>query len=320
MLKKPVERVIITGATGIIGIALVEFCLKQGVQVTAIVRPGSVNASRLPVNDEGLQVVECDLKMINRLPDLIRHQVDVFYHLGWNAKGRRRRDDVFLQTQDISITLQAVNAAKALGAPTFIGAGSQSEYGRCSDEPISPNSDMKPEIPYGVAKYTAGKMSALLSAQIGVRHIWARIFSTYGPYDSLSSMIMYVIGQLLNGNKPSLTKCEQYWDYIYSEDVARALYLLGMKGQNQQTYNIGGGKTRQLHEYVSILRDAIDPSVPLGIGEREYSSRQIMYLCADITDLVKDTGFQAEVTFEEGVLRTINWYKSHCCGGSHEEQ
>jgi len=120
---------------------------------------------------------------------------------------------------------------------------------------------------------------------------------------------MYVIDKLLKKEKPVLTKCEQMWDYLNCHDAARALYLLGGHGINREIYNIGGGAARPLREYVEILRDQIDKGLPLGIGEREYAPEQIMYLCADISTLARDTGFYPRISFENGILETINWCK-----------
>ena len=142
-----------------------------------------------------------------------------------------------------------------------------------------------------------------------MEYVWTRILSVYGPNDTDASMIMSTIGKLLNGEVPKLTKGEQEWDYLYSEDAAKAMYLIGLRGKHGKTYCIGGGKTKPLLEYVKILRDAIDKDAQLGVGEIPYSDKQVMYLCADITELQEDTGFTPDVTFEQGIVQTINWYK-----------
>lgn len=95
------------------------------------------------------------------------------------------------------------------------------------------------------------------------------------------------------------------WDYLYSKDAARALCLLGEKGRDGKIYCIGSGQARPLREYMEMLRNAIDPALPLGIGEIPYGEKQVMYLCADISDLTEDTGFTPEVGFEEGIRETI---------------
>ncbi len=120
----------------------------------------------------------------------------------------------------------------------------------------------------------------------------------YGPFDRETTGAMFCINALLQGKKPSLTKSEQQWDYIYSRDCAKALYLIAEKGRHGAAYPVGSGQARPLSEYFECIRDCIDPSLPLGIGEKPYPPGQIMHLCADITELTKDTGFMPEYSFE----------------------
>ena len=79
------------------------------------------------------------------------------------------------------------------------------------------------------------------------------------------------------------------WDYLYSADAGYAMYLLGEKGVSGKTYCIGGGTARPLREYIEAIRDAAAPGAEIGFGEIPYQEKQVMYLCADISDLEKDT-------------------------------
>ena len=190
----------------------------------------------------------------------------------------------------------------------FVGAGSQAEYGRVEGV-LSASTPVFPENGYGIAKLCAGQMSRILCEQKQIEHIWTRILSIYGPYDGENTMIMSSIGKLLRGEKPALTKGEQQWDYLYSKDAGYAMYLLGEKGVSGKVYCIGSGKTRCLAEYVKVLRDSISTELPLGFGEIAYAPKQVMHLCADISDLTNDTGFIPQYSFEEGIKETIEWYK-----------
>lgn len=64
---------------------------------------------------------------------------------------------------------------------------------------------------------------------------------------------------------------------------------------------------RPLREYILAIRDAVDPKASIGLGEVPYPEGQVMYLQADIETLTKDTGFVPEVSFEEGIQRTVQW-------------
>lgn len=154
-------------------------------------------------------------------------------------------------------------------------------------------------------------MSRLLASQLGIKHIWPRIISIYGPGDAESTMIISTIRALLNGEVPSLTKGEQQWDFLYSKDCAVALRLLGEYGKDGEIYCIGRGETDSLCHYIEQLRDEIDPSLKLGIGDLPYRENQVMKLDVDISNLVRDTGFSPKFTFKEGIRETIEWCKNN---------
>ncbi len=293
--------VVISGASGMIGTSLVDYALTRGDNVICIVRKNSPNKDRLN-GLLGVKVIELDLCDYNNYkPDL---KADVFFHLAWDKTTVLGRDDVFCQLNNIKYTIDAVSLAERFGCSAFVGAGSQAEYG-IKDCALSPNLPVNPESGYGIAKFSAGKLSALYAKQKGIRHVWARILSVYGTKDNPNSLMGYLVRSLKNGEKPSLTKCEQEWDYIFETDCAKALYLLGKSGKDQKAYPIGGGKPRKLKDYVLAVRDAIDTSLTIGFGEKEYYPHQPMTLVADISELTNDTGFVAEVDFEQGIKKIL---------------
>lgn len=303
------ENVIITGATGEIGLALVSELLSQGKQVTVIVRPDSKRVARLPSNTS-LQIVACELDGLSELigrSGLSEH-FDVFYHLGWDYS--RDHNNVDKQILNVGYTLKAIDVAVQLGCSCFVGAGSQAEYGR-RDGVIDEDTPCFPETAYGIAKLCAEQMGRLVCEQKGIRFVWPRIFSVYGPGDAESTMVISVIRQLLAGKIPALTKGEQMWDFLYTSDCAKALWLLGEKETCEGVYCIGSGMTKPLRNYIEELRDNIDPKLSLGFGEIPYSERQVMNLSVSIDKLVKDTGFQPEVKFAAGIRQTIQWCREH---------
>ena len=78
------KRAVITGPTGSIGLALINELVSNGVEVVAVVRPGSRRADRIKTSDM-VKRVDCDLSELNKLPELIREGADVFYHFGWDG-------------------------------------------------------------------------------------------------------------------------------------------------------------------------------------------------------------------------------------------
>lgn len=302
-------RIVITGATGAIGIALVKLCISMEYEVLAICHRGSERIQRLPKSPL-VRILELSMdEYRDFVPDSSLANCDIFYHFSWKGTVGTARNDTKLQYENIGCALEAVKLATRLGCHTFVGAGSQAEYGR-TDGLLSAQTAVFPENGYGIAKLCAGQLTRLLCRQLGLKHIWTRILSVYGPYDGEQSMIISAVRKLLRGEIPEFTKGEQQWDYLYSDDAAKAILLAGKYGRDGAVYCIGSGKTRRLAEYITVLRDAIDQELPVRIGAVPYADKQVMYLCADISDLQHDTGFVPEIEFEEGIQRTIDWVKS----------
>ena len=315
--KVKIKRAVVTGATGMIGATLSRLLIKDGVEVTAVIRPGSSKKSQLPEHEK-LHIVECSLDQLSSLS--LEGIYDAWFHLGWMGTYGDSRNDVYLQNRNITHTLDAVTVAHKLGCSVFVGAGSQAEYGRVQENtilddqenvksgvPLNESVPERPENGYGVAKLCAGRLSRILCEKYGIRHIWTRFLSVYGPFDNSYTMVMAGIYRMLRGESPDYTKGEQMWDYIYSEDAARAMYLAAVYGQDQAVYCIGSGKANPLASYIRRIRDVAAPGRKIGIGNLPYPPGQVMYLCADISRLTKDTGFSPQVSFEEGIQRTVNW-------------
>lgn len=301
-----IKSAVITGPTGAIGMALCRLLVKNNVKVYGVVRPDSLRKEQLR-QIHGVEVVECDVSQIEKLPNLIP-PVNVFFHLAWGYTVGFGRNDMDAQIRNIQYTIDAVRAAKNLDCKVFLGAGSQAEYGRV-DKKLAPDTPCFPENGYGMAKLCVGQMSRTECAKLGIEHIWPRILSVYGPYDPDRTMIMSTIIRLLRGEKPSLTAGEQMWDFLYSDDAAEALYRLALYGRDGCIYPVGSGQAHPLREYIEIIRDAINPSLLLGFGEIPYGEKQVMHLEADISALKKDTGFEPQVDFETGIRKTIRFVR-----------
>ena len=143
------------------------------------------------------------------------------------------------------------------------------------------------------------------AGRLGMKHIWVRVGSVYGPQDGANTMVMSMIGKLRRGETPQLTKGEQMWDYLYSGDAAEALICLSEKGIQGKTYVLGSGQAQPLHQYFRLIRDAVNPDAELALGAIPYAERQVMYLCADISQITEDTGWRPEIPFSEGIRRTL---------------
>ena len=300
------KKVVITGATSMLGLSLIEECVINKIQVFAIIKKNSKKINLIP-NNPLIKIYECNIQDISNC-NMEEDNYDVMYHFAWTDTDNASRNNVDSQLLNIEYTINTIKFAKKLGCKKFIGAGSQAEYGRVCGE-ISENNKVSPDSAYGISKYAVGKLGNIISNEIGIEFIWTRIFSTYGINDMPSTMIIYCIDQLLNNKTPYFTKCEQIWDYLNCHDAARAFYFLGDKNCTYDLYNIGSGEAYPLSKFIIQIRDLINPNLKLGFGEKEYALNQVMYLQSDIGRLKKDFNFVPKISFQDGIKETILWRK-----------
>ena len=296
------KKVVVTGATSMIGIATIQECLKRGISVIAIVREGTKRLARLPKSDL-LEVIECSLEHLGTYrPDI--HDVDVFYHFAWGATLKNEgRFDAEAQEPNIRYALDAVRLAQWLRVRKFVGAGSQMEYGP-QNGVLTKDTPAAPVTAYGIAKYAAGRMAAILCEALDMSFVWGRILSVYGPHDNEDTLIRYLIESCLSGKTAELTPCEQIWDYLYEDDAGRAFYAMGASEKANGVYCVGCGKGRSLRDYVKEIQRVCGGG-ELFLGAKPYGRNQIMHLEADISHLVEDTGWKPTTSFFDGIKRCI---------------
>lgn len=306
----------VTGATGMLGLALMESALQDGeiTKIYAIIREDTPKIERIP-NDNRITVVTCNIDSYHTLKSKIKVPVDVFYHLAWKNTGKRRNEDIQGQAENVLYTLQAVRAAAELGCRKFVGAGSQAEYGDVSVSPIAPDTTANPIEPYGITKFCAGRLAGQEAARLKMDFFWVRIFSVYGKFDMESTMVTSTVNKLLRGESPSFTPAENIWDFLESRDAGRALWMIGKKASGNKIYCLGSGEGRPLRDYIKVIGESVNREAALGIGEIPYPAGRRRNICADIAELMEDTGWKPQISFAEGIADMIAYKR-----GEYDEE
>jgi nucleoside-diphosphate-sugar epimerase len=317
-------RCLVTGASGFLGSWLVRQLLKDGHSVMAVVRRGGQHP-RLTAIASQLEFAYADLSTIPNIAAGARHFLpDVTFHLAWQGgnSGRFVNDPEQVYT-NVPGTLELVRIAHEAGCKGFFFFGSSVEYGTYRI-PVRETDTASPRNLYGQTKYAMMQLTQALSRKWGMRFCGIRPFWTYGPMDDELRMIPYVIHQFLGGNRPKVTAGEQLWDYLYVEDAVKALVGLATSRDATGIFNLGSGSPRPLKSVVSTIRDLIDPQLEIGFGEIPYAPDQVMHLEADISRLRSATNWKPETSLEEGLRRTVEWYRNSpmnetCLGTSHAQ-
>lgn len=303
-------RIVITGPTGAIGNALINLAIKKNDEVLAVCRKESARKNTIP-NNSLVKIIELDCEEYDSFSESYDGSLgkyDAFFHFAWSYTTGDGRNNVPKQCLNIQYAIDAVKLAKSFGCKTFLGAGSQAEYGRVEGV-LKTNTPVNPENGYGVAKLCAGQLTRILCKQLDIKHIWTRILSVYGPYDGEGTLIISSLRKMLANEDILLTQGEQIWDFIYSYDAANAMYLLSEKGIDGKTYIIGSGEVDKIKNYVQKMKEYSLSNSTLKFGAIPYSEKQVMRLCANIDDLKEDTGFSPEYSFEKGLKETIDYLR-----------
>lgn len=301
------RTVVITGGDGFIGSHLVRYFAEKGMIVYALTIPQSPMADRIN-NIPNVIVLQKDLTDVDTLVALLPQMPEAFIHLAWSGVSPERRNSTKLQIKNIDISLQAVSLAAKIRAKRFILPGSTMEYSYCGQE-INENACPSPQNAYGAAKISTRYLCAALCEELKVPYIYAVISGIYAADRTDNNVIYYTITELLKGQKPSLTALEQRWDYIYIDDAVYAFYLIATRGVGGAFYSVGHGDNWPLYQYIYQIRDIIDPSLPLGIGEIPYKDSRLPNACVDMRSIKEDTGFVPQVSFREGIEKVIKCIK-----------
>ena len=303
-----VKRVLVTGASGFLGSALVRRLIAEGVHVAVLQREDKPGR-RLHDVLARVELLAATTKTPKCLREgLLRSRPDTVFHLGWGGVASSYRNDAAMQVANVEDAVQLATLCVDCGVEHFVGAGSQAEYGP-RDHEIFESECPSPTTMYGAAKLAAAVLTERLCDLGGVKHSWLRVFSTYGPDDNPDWMIPSLIRQLGRGVRPALTAGEQRWDYLYVDDAAAAFAAVA-KARVGGIYNLGSGEAIPLRGLIERIRDIIDPSLDLGFGEIPYRPDQVMHLQANIDKLKANTAWAPETPLEKGLSATIRWFNS----------
>ena len=306
-------KIVATGATSFVGSGAVKALLERGHKVYAVLRKGSSKADRLLINGampENLVILEEDLGSLERLAEQIPEPCDVFLHMGWKGAGSDSRSAAAIQEENAKDSLNAVQAAKALGCRRFVFTGSQAEYG-VHDALMNEETGCRPTSPYGEAKLKVRIEAEALCRKLSMDYGHARIFSTYGIGDYPWSLLSTCVNTFLSGGVMEMGACTQDWNFMYIDDAGRAVAMLCeyQKSLMEQgcVYNLGGpmDETGPLKHFVETVYEMCGRKGSCVYGVRKPNAEGVVNLIPDLTKMKRVIGWEPRVRFRDGMARVI---------------
>jgi nucleoside-diphosphate-sugar epimerase len=300
-----VKKVIVSGANGFVGGALVRELAANGIEVIALDMEG--HCDNLP-DSPLVTFYPFDLADAFGIQEKLQDTgADTFYHFAWAGSAGPARADTALQLKNAQWTVDCLRLAKQSGCTRFVNAGSIMETETVKAVFKAGN---KPGLGYiyGSGKLVAHTMCKSVAADIGIDLVWAMITNAYGVGERSPRMVNTTIQKCIRGEAPQFTAGTQNYDFVYIDDVARAFRLIGENGKAFHEYLIGSSAAKPLKEFLLEMREAIAPDLDFIFGDIPFTGVNLPLEDFDCSATEKDTGFKAEVRFGEGCRRTRDWW------------
>ena len=302
------RRVVVTGAAGFLGAALVHRLVGDGHEVLASTRPGG-DAWRL-ADLPALPRLALDVAGLEDGPGrraaeeaFARFRPDVLVHAAWRGVRGADRDDP-AQSANVAPALALFTLAAAAGARRFVGLGSQAEYGP-GDGPLGEDAPARPTTAYGRAKLACGERWLALARRSGVSAAWVRVFSVYGPGQREGALVPDLARALAAARSLPLGPGDAAWDYLYEDDAAEALAALVVRDDARGVFNLASGTSVPLRDVMRRVADLVAPGTELALGSRTAPAGEPHGLQADVARLAAATGWRAPTGLDEGLARTV---------------
>ncbi len=298
------KKAIVTGANGFIGSAIVKELLSRNVEVFALGRAN--HKANIP---EKAHFIEYDLTDSEKLLEAISDRdIDVFYHCAWTGSAGNLRFDTKLQLNNAQWTVENIQIAKELGCKRVVCAGSIMEQETVVAAFAQGNKPGKGYI-YGSGKLVARTMTMSVAADLGIDLLWAEITNAYGAGEVSPRFINSTIRKILKNEPLQFTAGTQNYDFVYIDDVARAFYLIGENGKAFCHYMIGSSCAKPLKEFILEMQATLAPERKFIFGDVPFTGINLPLETFDCSLTEQDTGFRAEISFAEGLHRTMQWIK-----------
>lgn len=293
-----------TGATGFVGQWLVKELNECGYDVTIVVR----NLQKIPNEWKGkVEIVKCDIKGYQDISrDNFRYSdYDFFFHFAWAGNSGSERSNYTMQLQNVYATCEALKLSKRLGCRRFINAGSIMEYEAMK---YIPQDGVAPTAGYiySTAKLAADFMLKSLAVQEDIEYINVIISNIYGVGEISARFINQLLRKMIENQRIALTSGEQLYDFIYVTDAVKGIIYAAQNGEKNSAYYIGNCTPIPLRTYVLWIKEILGSSAELAFGEIPFNGAKLSYKEFDTSKLY-DMGYNIEVPFQEGILKTAEW-------------
>ena len=308
---------LVTGVAGFIGSTLARALLARGEQVRGVDNFSTGKRENLTDCASQIELHEVDLLDLDALHRACQGVDYVFHEAAIPSVPRSVQDPLGNNRANVDGTLNLLVAARDAKVKRVIYAASSSAYG---DTPTLPKrEDMLPNpiSPYAVAKLAGEYYMTSFYRCYGLEAVSLRYFNVFGPRQDpaspYSGVLAKFITQMLNGEEATIFgDGKQSRDFTYVDNVVEANLLACQADPKEaagRIFNVATGRRTDLYQTFQILKRLIGYCGDVKYGPER--AGDVKHSLADISRAEQYLGYRPKVDFEEGLCRTIEWYRSH---------
>ena len=307
---------LITGIAGFIGSTLARGVLAQGDKVRGVDNFSTGRRENLTEIQSQIELREIDLLDLAALHKACEGVDYIFHEAAIPSVPRSVKDPLESNRANVDATANLLVAARDARVKRVIYAASSAAYGDTPTLPKREDMIPNPISPYAVAKLTGEYYMTSFWRCYGLETVSLRYFNIFGPRQDptspYSGVLAKFITQMLKGEQPTIFgDGKQSRDFTHVENVVRANLLAAHGPANQvagRVFNIATGTRVDLNQVFSALKKLTGYR-----GELKYEPERagdVKHSLADLTLAQKHLGYSPAVSFEEGLRRTVEWYRS----------
>lgn len=305
------SKVLVTGGAGFIGSHIVDALIEKNHEVFVVDNLSTGKKENLNPKAKffKLDITEKELEKVFKA-----EKPQVVFHLAAQIDVRKSvADPVWDAKQNILGLINLLENCKNFGVKKIIFSSTGGAiYGDTDKIPTTEDQLERPISPYGIAKLAIEKYLYYYQQIFGLNYIALRYANVYGPRQNAkgeAGVVAIFCDKLLAGQQPVINgDGKQTRDYTYVSDVVRA-NLLALDSVEIGIYNIGTKVETNVNQLAELIKSNINTDLDFSHGPAKVGEQQRS--CLDHTKATKDLGWQPEIGLEEGIKKTVDWFKEN---------